>query len=170
MNSNIVDENEKFSIVSTLDGIQYSEDMTVSWKDVSLLTSQLECGESARPDGVCAETIKFAHNRIAILLSLLFTLYLSHGYLPPAMIETKRLLNICKDYAEQYSLPYNGSKSFSMCFKSKAIKFKRPDLFLGDVKIPLVSECKYLGITISEKNCDQDIHRQMRKCYSNANI
>ena len=27
----------------------------------------------------------------------------------------------------------------------------RPVLFLGDLKIPLVSECKYLGITISEK-------------------
>ena len=45
-----------------------------------------------------------------------------------------------------------------MCFKSKTIKFERPDLFLGDLKIPLVSECKYLGITISEKNCDQDKH------------
>ena len=55
-----------------------------------------------------------------------------------------------------------------MCFKSKEIKFDRPDLILGDSKIPLVS--KYLGITISEKNCDQDIHRQMRKLYYNANI
>ena len=34
----------------------------------------------------------------------------------------------------------------------------------------MFSECTYLGITISEKNCDQDIHRQMRTCYSNANI
>ena len=42
----------------------------------------------------------------------------------------QRLLNICKDYAEQHSLHYNGSKSFSMCFKSKTIKFERPDLFL----------------------------------------
>ena len=33
----------------------------------------------------------------------------------------QRLLNICKDYA--------GSKSFLMCFKSKVIKFERPDLF-----------------------------------------
>ena len=73
------------SIVSTLDGIQYSEDMTVSWMDVSFLTSQLECGKSAGPDGVCAEAIKCAHTRIAILLFLLFTLCLSHGYLPPAM-------------------------------------------------------------------------------------
>ena len=82
----------------------------------------------------------------------------------------QRLLNMCKNYAEQHSLHYNGRKSFSMCFKSNEIKFERPDLFIGDLKIPLVSECKYLGITISEKNCDQDIHRQIRKFDSNTNI
>ena len=69
----------------------------------------------------------------------------------------QRLLNICKEYTEQHSLHYNGNKSFSMCFKSKTIKFERPDSFLGDLKIRLVSECKYLGITIREQNCDQDI-------------
>ena len=42
LNSNNVDENLKLSIVNTLDDIQYSEDMTVIWKDISLLTSQLE--------------------------------------------------------------------------------------------------------------------------------
>ena len=41
----------------------------------------------------------------------------------------QRLLNMCKDYAEQHALHYNGSKSFSMCCKSKTIKFERPDLF-----------------------------------------
>ena len=35
--------------------------------------------------------------------------------------------------------------------------------------ISLVSQCRYFGVTISEKNCDQDINRQMRKFYSNAN-
>ena len=48
--------------------------------------------------------------------------------------------------------------------------FTNTRVFLGDLKIPLVIECKYLDITISEKNCDQDIHRQMRNFYSNANI
>ena len=74
--------------MSTIDDIQYSEYMTVSWKDVSFLTSQLEFGKSAGPDGVCAEAIKFAHTRIAVFLSLLITVCLSHGYLPPAIIET----------------------------------------------------------------------------------
>ena len=57
-----------------------------------------------------------------------------------------------------------------MCFKSKAIKFKTPVLLLGELEILLVSQCRYLGITITEKNCDHDINRQMRKFYSNANI
>ena len=32
----------------------------------------------------------------------------------------QRLLNICKGYAEQHWLHYNGSTPFSMCFKSKS--------------------------------------------------
>ena len=64
----------------------------------------------------------------------------------------QRLLNICNDYADQHSLLYNGNKSFSLCFKSKAIKFKRPVLLIVDLEIHLVSQCRYLGITISEKN------------------
>ena len=83
LNSNIVDECLRSSIVNTLDDIKYSEGMNVICTDVSLLISQLECGKSAGPDGVCAEAIKFSHCRIGILLSLFFTLCLSHGYLPP---------------------------------------------------------------------------------------
>ena len=82
----------------------------------------------------------------------------------------QRLLNICNDYADQHSLLYNGNKSFSMCLKFKAIIFKIPVLLLGELEIPLVSQCRYLGITISEKNYDHDINRQIRKFYSNTNI
>ena len=39
-----------------------------------------------------------------------------------------------------------------------------PDLLLN------VSECNYLGTIICEKNCDQDIIRQTRNCYANANV
>ena len=88
LNSNIVDESLISSIVNKLDDIQYSEGMNVICTYVSLLISQLECGKSAEPDGVCAEAIKFSHRRIGILLSLFFNLCLSHGYLPHAIIET----------------------------------------------------------------------------------
>ena len=32
------------------------------------------------------------------------------------------------------------------------------------INIPNVTDCRYLGITISVKNCDLDLKRQMGKC------
>ena len=48
----------------------------------------LECGKSAGPDGIFAESIKFAHHRIHVLLSLCFSLCLTHGYMPLDMTKT----------------------------------------------------------------------------------
>ena len=42
--------------------------------------------------------------------------------------------------------------------------------FLGKSKIPMVEQCRYLGTTISIKNSDLDLKRQMRKMYANANV
>ena len=61
-------------------------------------------------------------------------------------------------------------KSFSMCFKPSTIKFTRPWFFLADMKIPIVTNCKYLGVIMSEHNSDNDLKRQMRKFYANANM
>ena len=41
---------------------------------------------------------------------------------------------------------------------------------MDDLLIPNVSECKYLGTIICQKNCDLDIKRQMRKLYANVNM
>ena len=78
----------------------------------------------------------------------------------------QQLLNICQSYAIKQQLLYNGSKSFTLCFKSKAIKIKQPSFFLNELEIPMVEHCKYLCITISTKNSDPDIKRQMRKILS----
>ena len=63
----------------------------------------------------------------------------------------QQLLNICQSYAIKQQLLYNGSKSFTLCFKSKAIKIKQPLFFLNELEIPVVEHCRYLGITISTK-------------------
>ena len=34
----------------------------------------------------------------------------------------------------------------------------------------MVEQCRYLGTTISIKNSDLDLKRQMRKMYANANV
>ena len=58
----------------------------------------------------------------------------------------------------------------SLCFKATTIKFMRPTLHIGQVNLPNVTDCKYLGITISVKNCDLDLKRQTRKCYAYVNM
>ena len=57
-----------------------------------------------------------------------------------------------------------------LCVKPKHIKIDLPDFLLGKHVIPAVDKCKYLGIIVSEANCDGDLKRQMRKYYANANM
>ena len=57
-----------------------------------------------------------------------------------------------------------------MCFKLKLIKNGLPDHVLGKYVISAVDKCKYLGIIVSEANCDGDLKMQMRKYYANANM
>ena len=57
-----------------------------------------------------------------------------------------------------------------MCFKPSTIEFTRPWFFLAGMKIPMVTHCKYLGVIMFEHNSDNDLKRQMRKFYANANM
>ena len=82
----------------------------------------------------------------------------------------QQLLHICNKYAAEHQLLYNGSKSFSLRFKRKELKVSSPSFFLGKSKIPMVEQCRYLGTTISIKNSDLDLKRQMKKMYANANV
>ena len=74
------------------------------------------------------------------------------------------------NYATEHSLSYNANKSYSLCFKATAIKFERPTLYFGQMSIPNVTDCRYLGITISVKNCDLNLKRQKRRFYANTNM
>ena len=80
--------NLKNLIKRKLDDVQYSKNMIVSSRVTSKLISELESGKSSGPDNISPESLKFASNRLSVLLSLCFSLCLSHGYLPPAMIKT----------------------------------------------------------------------------------
>ena len=82
----------------------------------------------------------------------------------------QQLLNICDTYAKEYDLLYNGSKSYSLCFKPKCSIFNRPVFTLNHLNIPTVNQSKYLGIIISENNCAPDLKRQMCKLYANVNM
>ena len=81
----------------------------------------------------------------------------------------QKLLDMCSTYATEHLLTYNGSKSYSLCYKPKHIKLYAPCFYSNKLEIPKVDQCKYLGIMISI-NCDIDMKRQMRKFYANINI
>ena len=74
--------------MAKLENMQHTDDVIVSCVDISHLISQLKCGKSAGSDDLCAEYFKFAHNKLHILLSVCFTLFFTHSYLPAPMIET----------------------------------------------------------------------------------
>ena len=78
----------KNPIMSKLNDVQYSQNMTVSSRVTSKLISELESGKSSSPDNIFPESLKFASNRLSVLLSLCFSVCLLHGYLPPAIIKT----------------------------------------------------------------------------------
>ena len=71
-----------------LEGIQYTETMSVSTEEVTETISKLKKGKSCEPDGICAEALKAAHRKVYVLLSLCFSLCVSHGYIPQPLIET----------------------------------------------------------------------------------
>ena len=68
----------------------------------------------------------------------------------------QHLLNMCNEYATTHTILYNGSKSFSVCFKKNTLKVSTPSFYLEQMKIPTVKQCRYLGITISTQNSDID--------------
>ena len=83
----------------------------------------------------------------------------------------QKLLNVCSNYATEHSLSYNANnKWYSLYFKATTIKFERPTLYFGQMSIPNVTDCKYLGITISVENCELDLKHEKRRFYANTNM
>ena len=83
--------------------MQYTEDMTVSRFDVSHLISQLKCRKATESENLCAEYFKFSHDKLNVLLSMCFTLFLTHFYLPSSMIETiivRIVMNKCENLSD----------------------------------------------------------------------
>ena len=61
--------------------------MVVSSRYISENVSKIKIGKSTGPDGICAETLKFAHENLSFLFSLCSP-FSPHDYQPSAMTET----------------------------------------------------------------------------------
>ena len=79
----------------------------------------------------------------------------------------QQLLHICNEYAAEHQLIYNGSKSFSLCFKRNGLKISSPTFILDQSKIPLVEQCtsrylettcKYITIKTNTEEARKQLH------------
>ena len=80
-------DNEHF-VKSNISNVCYSEDMIVRSIDILNCIDKLSNGKAAGPDGLTSEHIKYADNRLHVLLSVLFTAAHVHGHLPLRMLDT----------------------------------------------------------------------------------
>ena len=125
-------------------------------------------GNSTSPDFLVGNGVKQG----GIISPILFNIYMDElsmhlnssgigGYLGTAFINhlcyaddlclinlsssgMQQLLHICNEYAAEHQLMYNGSKSFSLCFKRKDLYFSPPTFFLINPKFHLLSNVDIL--------------------------
>ena len=79
-----------------------------------------------------------------------------YGLIALSSAVLQKVLDTCDVYATRHQLSYNATKSFSLCFKPNQIKITLPLFVLGKHVTPAVDKCKYLGIIVSETNCDNN--------------
>ena len=106
LNGVICNAQLKQSVVGKLQSIKYDENMLVCSEDICNIVNKLKCGKSSGPDGISAESLKFSHSRLYVLLSLCFSLCLTHGYLPKSLMETT-IVPIVKNKCGNLSNSYN---------------------------------------------------------------
>ena len=67
---------------------QIKNSITITPFNILDALKNIKCGKSSGIDGISAEHFVFAHSRIHVLLSLLFSAFVMHGYLPSMFLKT----------------------------------------------------------------------------------
>ena len=88
LNAHDCDHNLTVDVSRKLQNVQHYSNMAVLAKSITEIVSKLECGKLAEPDRIIAECFNFSNIMVHVLLSLLFSMCLSHGFLPSALIKT----------------------------------------------------------------------------------
>ena len=66
-------------------------------------------------------------------------------------------------HSTSHQSSYNATKSLSLYFKPSQIKTTSPSFVSRKHVIPAVDKCKYLGIVVSQTNCDNDLKKANAK-------
>ena len=80
---------------------QIKNSITITPFNIVNALKNIKCGKSSGIDGISAEHFVFAHSRIHVLLSLLFSVFVMHGYLPSMFMKTAIVPTINKMYARR---------------------------------------------------------------------
>ena len=67
---------------------QHESSITITPFNILDALKSIKCGKSSGVDGISAEHFVFAHSRIHVLLSLLFSAFITHSYLPNMFMKT----------------------------------------------------------------------------------
>ena len=67
---------------------QIENSITITPFNILDALKNIKCGKSSGIDGISAEHFVFAHSCIHVLLSLLFSAFVMHGYLPSMFMKT----------------------------------------------------------------------------------
>ena len=74
-------QNKEFKKSVLLDtNQQYESSITFTPFNIIDALKSIKCGKSSGIDGISAEHFVFAHSRVHVLLSLLFSAFITHGY------------------------------------------------------------------------------------------
>ena len=85
---NSVKNNEFENSVKSDINQQHPNSIIITPFNVLDALKNIKCGKSCGVDGISAEHFVFAHSRIHVLLSLLFSAFITHGYLPDMFMKT----------------------------------------------------------------------------------
>ena len=102
---------------------QHESSITITPFNILDALKSIICGKSSGVDDISSEHFGFAHNRVHVLLSLLFSAFNTHGYLPNVLMKTA-IVPIVKNKTGDSSDKNNyrpialvtaASKNFELC-------------------------------------------------------
>ena len=70
------------------DNIDFNTDMTVDAGEMTSIINDLSCNKSPGLDGLTAEYMKYVDSQLLVLLSVLVSSILVHGYIPNVITES----------------------------------------------------------------------------------
>jgi hypothetical protein len=171
-------------IVRLLSAWYTTQEFIVKWSD--LLSQSFTVTNGVRQGGILSPVLfNVFIDDLSVLLTeshhgcCINSVFVNHLFyaddsvlLAPSPYALQRLIGICEQFAKENDMLYNTKKTVCMFISTKKWRHLHPpSLSLYGKKLCWVTEVKYLGIFISDKQTDdRDIRRQLRGIYARGNM